>query len=211
MAGDYVAAQRLVQQALVIFQVLDFRRNVPLALLLSGEAALLAGDLETAHTHGQTALDHYTQLAIPWGVAAAHHLCGQAAYRSAQWTQAVAHLRTSLEMSWRLCDDKLTATNLAALGGVALAQAEAALAALLLAAAHRMLERLPPFLAPGYRIAYADMLTATRTALSAAEFALAWKAGEALPLAQVVATALASPVDAFHPEAPSSTPAKTLR
>ena len=190
MAGDTIRAIALAQEALALFRTLDFRRSVPLTLLLIGEAALLAGDRELARPHAQAALAHYGELAIPWGTAAAQHLLGQIERGCGQLAAATARLTTSLELSWRMRDGKLTATNLAALGGVALARQEFARAATLLAAAYQLFDGLPRFLAPGYRNAYAGMVAATRAALGDDEFAARWAAGQAMPLEQAVALGL---------------------
>lgn len=187
MAGDYARAMQLAGESLALFRALDFRRNVPLALLLIGEAALLAGDVPTARNQAQAALTHYEELAIPWGMAAALQLLGQAERRSGALAAAQSRLTASLDLSWRLRDQKLTATNLAALGGVALAQGEPARAALLLASAHQVFDSLPRFLAPGYRCDYAELVTATRAALGEEHFAATWAAGQALTLEQAVA------------------------
>ncbi len=192
MAGDYTRAIGLAQEALASFRTLDFRRSVPLALLLIGEAALLAGDRDLARQHAQAALAYYVELTIPWGIAAAHQLLGQVERGCGQVAAATAWLTTSLELSWRMRDSKLTATNLAALGGVALAQQEFARAGTLLAAAYQLFDGLPRFLAPGYRDAYASMVAATRAALGDEEFAARWAAGQALPLEQAVALGLAN-------------------
>jgi len=187
MAGDYGRTLQLAEEALALFRALDFRRNVPLALLLIGEAALLAGDLPAARRHGQAALTHYEELAIPWGIAAAQQLLGQAERLSGQPAQARPWFTASLALSWRLRDEKLIAAALAALGGVALAEGEHARAGLLLAAAYQLFDRLPRFLAPGYRCDYASLKAATRAALGDAKFAAAWSAGQTLTLEQAVA------------------------
>jgi hypothetical protein len=187
MAGNYARASQLAGEALALFRDLDFRRNVPLALLLIGEAALLAGDLPTARDYAQTAQTHYEELAIPWGMAAALQLLGQVARCSGEPAQALPWLTASLELSWRLRDEKLVAATLAALGGVALARREERRAALLLAAAQQMFDRLPRFLAPGYRCDYANLKAAACATLGEESFAAAWAAGQALTLEQAVA------------------------
>jgi predicted ATPase/DNA-binding XRE family transcriptional regulator len=189
MAGDYARAGRLAGEALALFRALDFRRNVPLAQLLIGEAALLAGDLPAARGHAQAAQTHYEELAIPWGMAAALQLLGQVARFSGEPAQARQWLATSLALSWRLRDEKLIAATLAALGGVALAEGEHVRAALLLAAAQQMFDRLPRFLAPGYRCDYANLRVATCAALGDAQFAATWAVGQALTVEQAVALA----------------------
>jgi len=157
-----------------------------------GEAALLAGDRDLARLHAQAALAHYMELTIPWGIAAAQHLLGQIERSCGQWAAATARLTTSLELSWRMRDGKLTATNLAALGGVALARQEFGRAGTLLAAAYQLFDGLPRFLAPGYRDAYAGMAAATHAALGEDEFAARWAAGQTMALEQAVALGLAA-------------------
>lgn len=186
MAGAYGRAAELAGEALVIFRELDFRRSVPLALLLMGEAALLAGDLAAARASAEAALARYEELAIPWGSAAGQQLLGQIERRGGQPAAAAVWLTRSLALSWKLGDVKLTATALAALGGVALACCEGERAALLLAAAERVCEDLPRFLAPGYRDDYAALAVAVRAGLGDDAFMAAWAAGRALPLAQAV-------------------------
>jgi predicted ATPase/transcriptional regulator with XRE-family HTH domain len=190
MAGDYARSIQLAAEALMIFRQLEFRRNVPLSLLLLGEAALLAGDLITARVHGSAALEHYQELAIPWGIAAAQQLLGQVGWRCGELAPARAWLTASLELSWRLGDRKLTAVNLAALGGMASAQQEHTRAALLLAAASQLFDSLPRFLAPGYRCDYDRVAAATHAALGDEMFAQTWAASQAAGLEQAVALAL---------------------
>lgn len=190
MAGDYAEARRLAQAALSSFLDLGFQRNVPLALLLSGEAALLMGDLAAARASGQRALDLYRELDSPWGIAAAQQLLGHVDLGCAQWSDAAAQFKTSLKSARGLCDAKLTATALAALGRVALAQGELGSAGLLLAAAQHQLETLPRFLAPGYRTVIESQVTALRAAFSEDEFAAIWAEGWALGIDQVVTLAL---------------------
>lgn len=190
MAGDNLRAIQLAQEALAIFCRLEYRRSVPLTLLLIGEAALLMGDLETARRHAQDALAQYTTLETPWGCAAAQHLYGQVACASEEWVWATVQLRASLEISWRIGDEKLCATNLAALGGVAVGEQAYARATTLLAAAHRMFDALPRFLAPGYRTANAARVATARDAIGEINFAAAWAAGQALSVADAVACGL---------------------
>ena len=190
MAGDYAEAFGLAQAALNSFRDLGFQRNVPLALLLIGEAALLMGDLAAARTSGQRALDLYCELDSPWGIAAVQQLLGHVDLGCAQWSDAAAQYKTCLESAMRLCDDKLAATALAALGAVALAQGELRHAGLLLAAAHHRLETLPRFLAPGYRAAIENSVATLRAALGEDEFAAVWAEGWSLGVDQAVALAL---------------------
>ncbi len=190
MAGRYPDAMRLAQEALLTFRSLDFRRSVPLVLLLIGEVALLLGDLPAAHANGQAALDFYGELDAPWGIAAAQQLIGHVALGCDQMPAAEARFKTSLEIARRLCDDKLTATALAGLGAVALVQGEPVRSGLLLAAAHRLLKTLPRFLAPGYCAALDSRVAALRIALGDVEYAAVWAEGWALSLDQAVAVAI---------------------
>lgn len=190
MAGNYDRAIQLAEEALAIFRTLDFRRNAPLVMLLIGEAALLAGDLTMAHDQAQAALEKYTELTIPWGMAATQCLCGQTARAAGQLDAAATWLTTSLDAAWQLCDVKLMAMNLAALGAVALAQHAPEQAGWLLAAAYHVFDSQPRFLAPGYQALYAEMVDAVRAVLGDESFAATWRTGQALPLAQVVALGL---------------------
>jgi transcriptional regulator with XRE-family HTH domain len=66
---------------------------------------------------------------------------------------------------------------LAGLGSVALARAKAELAAQLLAAAYRLFDELPPFLAPADQTIYAQLVERTRLALGEVHFSVAWDIG----------------------------------
>ena len=186
MSGDYATAIRLANDALAIFRELDFRRNIPLTLLVIGESQLLQGDFAAARHHVQGAHDLYLELAIPWGVTASKQVLGQIERQAGNLDLATGLLGESLRMSWQMQDMKNVAHNLVGLGGVALAQQELERAGLLLAAAHKLLDSLPRFLAPGYRAEYADLVAAVRAALGDHQFAEVWTSGQSLPLEDAV-------------------------
>ena len=88
-----------------------------------------------------------------------------------------------------------------ALGGVAVGEQAYGRATTLLAAAHRIFDGLPRFLAPGYRAAYAAWVATVRSETGESNFTTAWAAGQALTSADVVALALRQlqPYGAFLP------------
>lgn len=193
MSGDNLAAIHFGEDALGIFQALGSRRNQPLALLLIGEAEMLLGELDAAQAHAQAALAIYVDLAIPWGEASAQRVIGQIERMAGNLGQAHLSLNRSLDLSWRIRDDRGTSIDLAEIAGMALAQSQPERAGMLLGAAFKQFDSPPNFLAPDHRQTYTQLAADVRIALGEAQFAQIWEAGQALSLEDAVRLAGVSP------------------
>ncbi len=191
LAGDYAAATLLLTEALALHQAVDGKREIAWTLNGLGEAAWLQGQGPVARNYLTEAQTRFLALGEKDGVMITLHHLGQVERTAGNGAAALACYTHSLTMALDLENCHMMARGLAGVGGVALAQAQYAPAAQLLAAAQTIFAGLAPFLAPADQAEYAQMVAAVRTVLGETNFEMVWARGMALARAEAVAYALA--------------------
>jgi predicted ATPase len=187
--GNYAAAAAACHEALTIWQRRGSKREAAWTLEMVGEAYWLLGDVARAADIWREALHQLQTMGEEFGVMIVYHHLGQIERVSGNLTLAADDYVRSLSYFWKLETFHFVARCLAGLGGVALARDKAASAAQLLAAAYRLLETLPPFLAPADQEEYDRLVAHTRHTLGEEAFQRAWAAGTALSTEQAIALA----------------------
>ena len=188
--GDYSLARSYLEQSLDIWQGLEEKTYAAWTFVFRGEIAMLQGDTPGAQELYSQAIpllreaQDYPFLAIPL------RRLGQLAMFQDDLIQAAAFFQESLEHNWKVHDYRGTGACLAALADLSLAQGETERAIKLLAAADAVLEFIrTPFLAFDQQ-RFERNVSQLREQLDDAVFEKAWSAGRAMPLRQIVQSAL---------------------
>jgi len=150
-------------------------------------------DQERAEACCQEALGLFREIGHRRGIARALHGLAYLAYKRRDYPRALALSRETLALRWELQDRWGIAANLEDVADIAGLTGQPHHAARLYGAAETLREVIGAPIPPFYRAEYELEVAITRHALSADVFAAAWETGRSLPLAQVVAEALAPP------------------
>ena len=189
--GDIGQASSLFTESLARFQELSDWAQAMLPLKDLGRLAREAGDYERARALLEQALALCQQIGFNWGAAETLLNLGQVASAEGDWARAAELLMKSLGLYQDQGDQLGIASNLQALAEIAVAQGMTEQAITLLAAASMLYKDM------GFRPELSDeldlgqSLKAARALLGERTFAVAWEAGQRLPLAQALAAAQA--------------------
>ncbi|MFN8491757.1 MAG: tetratricopeptide repeat protein [Caldilineaceae bacterium] len=175
---NYQQAVIHFEKALTIFRMLGFQRNEALNLYCISQAARLDKQWRKAEAAAQAALHHYEQLQAPWGTMVSRLELGMIARALGNLGEAETQLARSLQIAHAQNNTKTLAVNLASLSGVRLAQGQPLQATQILAVAHLIFDRLPPFMLPGDQANFAQLRADLRSSLGEQQFAVAWQQGE---------------------------------
>lgn len=186
LAGNYAAAVAACAEALAIWRRRGGTREVAWTLEMLGEAYWLLGDVSAAVSHWHEALSLFQTMDEEFGTMVLFHHLGQVERAQGNLDRAAHYYVCALLYFGKLDTLYFVSRCLAGLGGVALARGKAERAAQLLAAAYRIFDTLPPFLAPADQDDYTRLVDSTRTALSEAGFHVAWEAGRELSTEQAI-------------------------
>jgi predicted ATPase/transcriptional regulator with XRE-family HTH domain len=188
--GEHQAAASHAVVALAIFRQLDDALWTGMALTRLGVALHGGGDPATAEPLHEEALQLWRALGSATGVAVALGNLGDVAREQGALAQAAERLRESLQISWTLRLDWVVVEDLVFLADVARRAGRLSEAARLFGAAERLRETIGHAIFGNVPTIVESGTAATRLALGAEQFAVAWAAGHALPGEQAVATAL---------------------
>jgi predicted ATPase/transcriptional regulator with XRE-family HTH domain len=189
----------LLEESVALFRALGDRHGTAISLADLGLAALNRGDDGWAAALLEESLALVADADDEEGSTELRTSLGRALLGQRDYRRAIALFRESLP---RLVDAGNRDAAAHALQGLAAARAalgDARGAARLFGAAAALREAVGAPLAPADRAAHDRDLAATRAALDEAAFAAAWAAGQALPLDQAVAEALAPTPDEAGP------------
>jgi non-specific serine/threonine protein kinase len=189
--GDLSRGRALHEECLAVLRALDDRPRIGqslnnLALVAHQEgddvraAALLEESLVLAREQGDT-----------WDIAARLGNLGEIARRRGDLGRAGTLLAESTRLFRALGDKRRLAECLEEFAGLAAARRQPARAARLAGAAEALREALETPAEPMERAANEATVAVARTALGDSAFAVAWTAGQALPLDAAIAEALA--------------------
>ena len=197
--GDYARAAALLQESLALYRQVGDQMGTAGSLDSLGDVAHDQGDYARAAVLLQESLALYRALGDQRGTAASLHSLGDVAREQGDYARAAALLQESLALRRQAGHKRGIARCLEGLAGVGGARGQAGRAARLYGAAAALREAIGVPLPPADRAVHDRGLAAARAGLGEAAFAIAWAAGQALPLEQAVADAL-EPADA--PPAP---------
>ena len=188
--GEHQAAASHAVAALAIFRQLDDALWTGMALTRLGVATHGGGDPAAAKPLHEEALQLWRAVGSATGVAVALGNLGDVARDQGALAEAAARLRESLEISWALRMDWVVVEDLVFLADVAQRAGRLSEAARLLGAAERLRETIGHALFGNVPMVVEASTAATRLALGAEQFAVAWEGGHALSGEQAVAAAL---------------------
>jgi hypothetical protein len=188
--GNLERSGLLCQEGLVLAQDFGAPRLVAFHRGYLGRVAYLLGDMTGALALLGENLTVYQDHANKWGVGLTLHALGLVAWRQGDRRRAMTLLRESLVLRREMGNRPGIAECLEGLAAVATVdQGERAVRLLGAAEALRRVIAMP--LPPVERPGHAATVMALRAALGEPTFAVAWEAGQAMTLEEVVAEALA--------------------
>ncbi|MEV8515260.1 hypothetical protein [Dactylosporangium sp. NPDC051484] len=182
LSGDLDAAADLLAAALTAFRDRADAESAASSLTHLGAIAHYRGDQRTARRCLVDALDRFTELAFPEGVAWAHDLLGRVDLADGRLPSADERLRASLTIHRRVGDRWRTASVLEALAECRRRAGEVAHAAALLAAADVLRREIAAPAPACERPARDATVAAVRAALPAAGFERAYRFGTRTPV-----------------------------
>ena len=188
--GDFPPAQALLEESLALFRELEDQWGTDTTLTLLGNLALAKGEYPVARARHEESLARCRELVDRLGIAEALNGLGTGACRQGDYRRAGGLYAESLTLCRTVGDTRLSAEVLEGLAGVAAAQGQAHTAAQLLGATDTLRAATAAPVPPPRRADYDRTVAAARAALGEDAFAVAWAAGQALPLAQATALAL---------------------
>lgn len=191
--GDHAAAYRLHKESLAIKRELGDQQGIATSLNNLGLITLHQADYPAARALFEESRTRHKLIGNQRGVALALNNLAEALAREGQYPAAVALYQESLAIRHCLGDNQGIAEGFAGLAEVAEAQQQMQQAAQLLATAAALLTAIGGCLETQARATYDASVLAVRAALGEDTFAVLWAAGQALPLEQALALALAMP------------------
>jgi len=187
--GDQEKARTLAEESLSLFREVGNTRFIAYVLSLLGQVHLQQGEIDRAYELAEESVAIFKELGYQIGLAEA--LIAFARVTACRGDIATA--RASYEESWKplreLKGKELSAACLEGLGEVAVAQGAAEWAARLWGAAAMLRAAIGAPMAPIYRIAYGQAVTAARAQIGRKAFEAAWTEGRTMPLEQVLVEA----------------------
>jgi non-specific serine/threonine protein kinase len=185
--GDYERAAPLLEDVAAQLDALGEPVRAAIALLNLGGIALERGDGARAETLLQEVLGRFRRGGYEWAAPTTLLGLGRAAVNRGDVTAAAAYYAESLTLA-RNREDLVSA--LVRTAGLAVGR-RALVATRLLGAAAALAETVSYPLTPAEQARRQDTVAGARAALGDAKFEVAWAAGQALPVEQAVAEAIA--------------------
>lgn len=188
--GHYAEAAAAYAEALELLRRMQAVRELGWALEQLGEAMWYLGEVDAAQSYWTEALELFTAHENDHGVMMSHHHLAQVARVQGAWDEARRRYTTCLRMCWEWQNLAMVARCLAGLGGVLTAHTRLAPAAQFLAVARRLIDELPPFLAPADERELHQLVDDLAAAAGADRFAQLWAQGSQVGVEETVALAL---------------------
>lgn len=189
--GDNTAAQALLQESLALYRAIGERAGIALALNELGWVSQSLGDLAGAQALHEEGMAMQRAVGQPLQLAVVLHYLATLARRQGDGVCAREYFQESLRIFRDLGAQYWIEQALRAIAPLFWQAEKIVVTAQLLgtAAAFRLLLAVP--IPPREAAAYEQMLTAVQDGLGEEAFATAWAIGQAMPLEQAVAFALA--------------------
>lgn len=188
--GDVEQAESIFVESLQWWQLRQEVLAMGLACLYLGIAAMYRGEYERARSMDEQALSIWENAGDTRGVSAALNALGPVALYQGRADEAKSMLQQSLKLRWDCQDYDGIASNLERLAEVAIAQGSLERAARLWGSAEALREGIKSFLPTVERTRYEGSLAEARATLGESAWALAYFAGRAMPIEQMIAFAL---------------------
>ncbi len=188
---DYDQAQQVYEEAHELFAQLGDERRVALALNNLGTVAGKRGDYADAQVYFEQSLALARRLGDQQGIARTLGNLGDTAEYQADYARAWRLQQESLVRFQELGDRPGIAVRLESLGWLAGLQGQAERAARLFGAAQTLLHSIEATNHPSNWKVHEQRVAALRQQLDEVRWRTAWEAGQALPMDQVIAEALA--------------------
>lgn len=200
--GDYLEAERLLSHVVELERERENSVQLSVALNNLSLAVRELGDYPRAMALLEESLALKRQRGDHLAIATTLTNLGALALLRGDPSHAIRLQREGLTMRHQLGDQPGVAISLCNMAGLALAHQELSRAVRLYAAADALLHQLNSRLSVDVGDSFTRNLATLRQQMSKVEFANAWQLGSTLPLADMVADALAMPLT---PPAPSQT------
>jgi predicted ATPase/DNA-binding SARP family transcriptional activator len=179
---DYTTARTLYREALPIGNEAEDKSIVATALVNLADLALVEGAYDQAEFPARQALPMFQELGELWQPPRLLRMLSIIAAQRGDEAQAIALTRESIQLNRRLGDTRAVIAGLIALAYNAHCQGQHEKAARQLAAADTAIEQHHAQLLPADVAIQQRTLAVTRAALSPAEFAACWVAGQGITL-----------------------------
>ena len=189
--GDYGRATELLGQGLALYRDVGHTNAVANALTNLGDVAQAQGDDGRARALYEEALAQYRDIGDTYNIAYTLARLGDVVGTQGDYPRATALLAEALVLCRELSNKPTIAECLARLARVACAQGQPERGTRLCAAAAALCSTIGAPLLPSERALYERTVVAARSALGEDAFGAAWEHGQALPLEQAIAEALA--------------------
>lgn len=194
--GAYERAAAWSDRALSRFHDLEDvdiagRHFLSVAFANRGQMALIQGDATKAAVLLNEALQRQRALDFAWGLADTLRILGDLARDQGDSERALAHYREGLELSREHGDRRLQAETLSGLASVTAGRTGPERAAQFFGAAEALRQQIGTSIQAWDRAAYERALGAVRAVLPPKTFESAYAAGQALPLATIMAMSVA--------------------
>jgi predicted ATPase/DNA-binding CsgD family transcriptional regulator len=194
--GDHEPASRRMEEALALFRQIETTavagpQYVSSAYTNLGEIALARGDDARATAYLEEALGRQRALGFSWALAETLWTLGDIARDRGDLQGALAVYRESVELARDHGDRRFLAEALSGIAGVAVARGQPERAIRLLGGTAALREQLGTPVQAWKRPQHERVVALARASLAPEAFAAAWSEGESLPIAAVIAEALA--------------------
>jgi ATP/maltotriose-dependent transcriptional regulator MalT len=193
--GDAGRARAYGEESLARFRELGHQWAIGFSLNNLALAALQEGHLAQAAGHAEDCVALFRGQQAGPSLAEALVTLGRIRAAQGAADTAQAHLAEALRLAWAKGPRFVVAAALEEVGMLAVRQGQTQHGASLLAATAVLRRAMGTPVRPAHRPALEAALAVARSALSDTAFASAWAVGEALPLEQSVAHAVAGPPD----------------
>ncbi len=190
--GDANRAAELSEESLTLFRAARDHWGQATALHLMGRIALHRGESDRAATLGAQSLEIFRRLGDRWAVAPLLRFLGYAHLARGHLPDAAAHVRESLALRMDLGDRLGIAEGLEGLAAVASAEGQPDRAARWLGSASALRDAIGAPVPLYDRGAHERLEAAVRAALGEGAAADEWAKGQAMPLDEVITTALSA-------------------
>jgi non-specific serine/threonine protein kinase len=192
-AGEFARAVPLLDEALALARGAGDRPNTALILDHLGVVAWGQGDAARAVPYWEEALALHRAAGDTWGASISLSYLGMVAGQRSDFAAAEALHRESMDLRWAMGTKEDVAHCLANFAALAAARGQHERAARLFGAADAVQAAIGNTLKEPERTFYERATVTARAGLDERAFAAAWAAGQALPIDEAVAEALAPP------------------
>jgi len=212
--SDPATIHPLHKEGLRLFRELGDKQGIAAALWLSGQIALMEGNLVTAYQLAEESVRLYKEAGYRWGMVTAISFLAKVEARQGNSAAAQAHYEESLVIARDVGKREIIATDLEGLADIVAAQGEPVWAARLWGTAESLRAAIGVPLPPVERAEYERSVAAVRTRLGENTFATRWAEGRSMTpeqaLTQGGARVVPPPTKATSPTYPAGLSAREV-